>query len=448
MLEELLAKKEGKTLEFKENTSSLQKIIQTIVAFANTAGGTLVIGIKDKTKDIVGLENVLQEEDRLANAIADSISPQLIPSFQLYTWRHRDLLIISVPHTFCPYYIKSKGLAGGVYIRIGSTNRVADQETITQIQQLKEYKHFDEQPNFACPLHDINIERIKKLFLEVSKKFTPQTARSLGLIVPHQTKDLPSNGAILLFVDNHCDYFPDAYIKLGRFLGTDKSKILDHLDIVTPLSVAIDPIIAFIRRNTSMAAVIGATRRKNIPQYHPTVVREAVINALVHADYSIKGASINIAIFDDRIEITNPGCLPFGLSMEAALAGVSQLRNRVIGRVFRELDLIEQWGSGLGRMRSICLEHGIQEPKFEEIGTFFRTTLYHGTKKKIAFQDWQKPVIEYLKKHKKVSPKKAQVLWKVTARTTSSRLKKMCNDGFLVEISTGAFDPQKTFRLP
>jgi predicted HTH transcriptional regulator len=197
-----------------------------------------------------------------------------------------------------------------------------------------------------------------------------------------------------------------------------------------------------------MAADIGATRRKNIPQYPAIVVREAIINALVHADYSIKRSSIHVAIFDDRMEITSPGCLPYGLNMEAALSGISQLRNRVIGRVFRELDLIEQWGSGLGRMRSVCLEHGIPEPKIEEVSDFFKVTLYHKTSKKMAVKDWHEPIIDYLKKHKKISPKKAQTLWKVTSRTTSTRLKNMYNHGILVEMSTGPFDPQKTFSLP
>ena len=85
MIEEILTKQEGKTLEFKENTKSMQKIIQTIVAFANTAGGILVIGIKDTTKEIVGVENILEEEERLANAISDSVSPLLIPSLQFHT---------------------------------------------------------------------------------------------------------------------------------------------------------------------------------------------------------------------------------------------------------------------------------------------------------------------------------------------------------------------------
>lgn len=285
----------------------------------------------------------------------------------------------------------------------------------------------------------------------LEKKFTERTSRSLGLVVQYQTVEKPTNGAVLLFADNYIDYFPDAQIRLVRFLGADKSEVLDHQDLMVPISVALDPILAFVRRNTAMSAVFGATRRKDIPQYPVDVVREAVINALVHTDYSIKGVSIQIAIFDDRIEITNPGCLPFGLTMEAALSGISQLRNRVIGRVFRELNLIEQWGSGFGRMRLGCAEHGIPEPKIEELSNFFKVTLYSKSKtdkrKTANSKPWQKPIVDYVEKHDNVTPKKAQLLWKVTPRTTSTRLKQMCRDGLLVEVSTGPFDPQKTFRL-
>lgn len=447
MLEELLTKEEGKILEFKENTKSLQKIVQTIVAFANTAGGTLVIGVKDKTKDVIGLANVLEEEERIANAIADSVSPLLMPSLQLHTWRERDLLLISVPHSFGPYYIKSKGIEEGTYVRFGSTNRLADATTILEIQRLKEHKYFDEQPNFDCPVNEINFDLAKKLFDNVSKKLTDRAAKSLGLVVQYHAKELPSNGAVLLFSDHYKDFFPDAIIRLGRFSGTDKSQIIDQQTLEVPISTALDPIIAFIRRHTSMAAEISETRRKDIPQYPPAVVREAVVNALLHTDYSIKGASIQIAIFEDRIEITNPGCLPFGLSFEAALSGISQLRNRVIGRVFRELNLIEQWGSGLGRMLNICQQQEIPLPKFEELGNFFRTTLYHSINIFAGVEEWQKQIIAYLKVHREIVPKKAQEQWNVTSRTTSSRLRKMCELGVLVEISTGPFDPQKKFSL-
>ena len=97
MLEELLARQEGKTLEFKENTRSLSKIVQTVIAFANTAGGTLIIGIQDKTKNVIGVDDILQDEERIANAIADSVSPFLLPNLQFISWRGKDVLIVKVP---------------------------------------------------------------------------------------------------------------------------------------------------------------------------------------------------------------------------------------------------------------------------------------------------------------------------------------------------------------
>lgn len=447
MLEELLTKEEGKTLEFKENTHSLQKIVQTIVAFANTAGGTLVIGIQDKTKEVIGLANVLQDEERVANAVAASITPALFPTFHLYTWRQKDILIISVPHSIGPYYVTSKGIELSTYMRLGSTNRIADRWMIEDIQRLRRNKYFDEQPNLDCPLDRIQFNLAKNLFARESKKFTEHSAKSLGLIVTDQGKMFPSHGAVLLFCENHKEFFPDAIVRLGRFLGNDKTEIIDHQDLQEPISIVLDPILMFIRRHTTMAGKIGKSKRVDIPQYPHEVVREAVINALLHADYSIGGSHITIAIFDDRMEITNPGTLPLGLNLESAIAGISQLRNRVIGRVFRELNLIEQWGSGLQRMINVCLAHDIQQPKFEELGNFFKVTLYHSKKIVKPSKDWQHSVIAHLKKHKNITPKQAQKLWKVTTRTTTDRLKKMCQEGLLVEIATSPYDPYKTFNL-
>lgn len=126
MIEELLHQEEGKTLEFKENTKSVDRIIHTIIAFANTAGGKILIGVKDKTKEVVGLRDPIEEELRLANAIADSIEPLFNPDIHVLSWRNKEFLVILVPHSIGPYYAKSKGLKKGTYIRLGSTNRLAD----------------------------------------------------------------------------------------------------------------------------------------------------------------------------------------------------------------------------------------------------------------------------------------------------------------------------------
>src|SRR3990167_5376194 len=236
----------------------------------------------------------------------------------------------------------------------------------------------------------IALDQAKQLFAGMSKKFTDQTAKSLDLIVTYQGKDFPSNGAILLFGKEHQQFFPDALVKMGRFEGITKAKIIDQKELIQPLAIVLEDILAFINRHTSTASEITRTKRHDTSQYPPVVVREAVINALLHSDYSMKGTSIQIAIFDDRIEITNPGALLFGLSMETALSGISQLRNRVIGHVFRELNLIERWGSGLGRMIEVCREKGIKEPKFEELDRYFRVTLFHEAQPQLMKELWKR----------------------------------------------------------
>lgn len=376
LLEELLAKSEGKTLEFKENASALPKIVQTIIAFANTAGGTLVIGIQDKTKNIVGLANILQDEERIANAVADSVAPILLPNLQFLSWRGKDLLIVTIPHSLGPFYLKDKGETAGVYVRLGSTNRIADAAMIAEIKRLKDHTSFDQLPEMRASLDDLDLDFIKHLFAKIEKTFTKAQAKSLELVADYREIPHPTKGGMLLFGKRREELFPDPLIRLIRFDGITKSSAIDHADIKSPLPTAIDETWAFIRRNTFMKAVIRSIRREDIPEYPTEAVREAVINAILHADYSTMRSCIQIAIFDDRMEITNPGPLPLGLSLETAMSGVSQLRNRVLGRVFRELRLIEQWGSGLSRMHKICLEQGHPPPKFEELDLFFRVTLY------------------------------------------------------------------------
>jgi predicted HTH transcriptional regulator len=109
MIKRLLAGDEGKTLEFKENCRPLSKIVRTAVGFANTAGGTIVIGVRDKTKDVVGLSDALRDEEGLANSFADRIRPLLIPEILIHAWRDKELIVVTVPHAIGPYYIKSEG---------------------------------------------------------------------------------------------------------------------------------------------------------------------------------------------------------------------------------------------------------------------------------------------------------------------------------------------------
>lgn len=124
----------------------MRHILRTAVAFANTAGGTLVIGIRDRTKEVVGIKDPIKEEERIASVFADSIRPTLIPEIKIVSWRDRELIVVSIPHLVGPYYILSEGQENGVYIRLGSTNRRAGPELIAGIQRLAINTFFDEQP--------------------------------------------------------------------------------------------------------------------------------------------------------------------------------------------------------------------------------------------------------------------------------------------------------------
>lgn len=444
MLKEFLSKNEGKTLEFKENTKNLKGILKSIVAFVNTAGGTIIIGIQDKSKEVVGLLAPLLEEEKLANAVSDSIAPLIIPSMEITSYRNREILILRIPHLAGPYYLKKEGKETGVYIRIGSTNRRADPETLHSLSLFASNKTFDE---LASTKGSINENYIKLAFERVNKSPNKKQCSMLGIYTDHFGKLMPSIGGIILFDDKRTHVLPDSIIRCACFKGTTKEKIIDSTDILSPLPLAIEEIIAFIERNSKKEAVIGKIRRIDIPQFPGEAVRELVINALVHSDYSLKGVHIQIAIFSDRLEITNPGGLPFGQTMEKAISGYSRLRNRVIGRVFRELHLIEQWGSGLQRVIAICHKMGLKPPSFEEKDTHLRAILYSLKQKKPIHSKHDKHLINFLIKHGTIQTHQAAKLWNLSDRAARTRLSKLKQEGLIVRVSTSAKDPHAVYVL-
>lgn len=450
MIEELVAKNEGKTLEFKENLKSLANIIKTVIAFANTAGGIIVVGVEDRTKNIVGMNNILNEEERLISSITDSISPLLVPEISIQSYRSKELLVIQVPHGAGPFYLKHEKPEDGTFIRFGSTNRLADAETLQSLRDYARNIYFDEKPYLGGDTDLLDWEFINSVFKKAKKKITQHNAVSLGLIFQqtnHINKECPTNGGIILFGLNHLELFPDAIIRCGRFLGFDRETILDQIDIETYLPLAIEEALHFIKKNTSMKAEIGRLERRDVPQYPSIAIREAIVNAIIHADYGIKGIQITIAIFDDRIEITNPGALPFGLTLENALLGASRVRNRVIAKVFRALKWIEQWGSGLRRIKKACIRMGLKEPKFEELNNQFRVTLYATKKDEMVLFPWQKDFIAHLKKKGKISTKEAAIFWNVSTRTARFRLISLIETGILLKTGTSEKDPHGGYIL-
>lgn len=189
---------------------------------------------------------------------------------------------------------------------------------------------------------------------------------------------VPTVGGLILFGTElqRMRYVPDARVSCARFRGVDKTYIIDRFEEEGTILDAVESVPKFIARNTRLAAEITAEQRIDIPEYPLLAVREALINALVHADYTIKGSHTRISIFDDRLEIFNSGMLPFGYTMEDFFKGVSRPRNRVVARTFRELSLMEEWGSGYRRIIADCEEKGYPHPVWSEFGTWMLVTFY------------------------------------------------------------------------
>lgn len=191
---------------------------------------------------------------------------------------------------------------------------------IGELRRSARHQSYDEEP-----LPDVDSEVVD--FRAASELFAPvrtlrrSDLRTLRLLTPHQGHDVPTIGGVLLFGRDRERYFPDAWIQAGRFEGPDRSRILDSAEIKSLPVPAVEETIAFVRRNISREAVIGAVRRVDRWTFPPAALREAVVNAVVHTDYSQRGGPIRIAIFDDRLEVENPGLLPFGLTVERHPAG-------------------------------------------------------------------------------------------------------------------------------
>jgi len=161
ILETLLQQPESKTLEFKRDLSSPKPLLKTLVAFANTAGGRLVIGVTDDYQ-LIGVDDPLTEEERLCNLIADAISPRLVPNVEMVTVEGKTLLVVEVYLSNSrPHWLKAKGPELGVYVRLGSTNRQADRELIAELPRSIDGVAFDE-----MPMQEAQVEQRLELRLE------------------------------------------------------------------------------------------------------------------------------------------------------------------------------------------------------------------------------------------------------------------------------------------
>jgi len=233
------------------------------------------------------------------------------------------------------------------------------------------YKSIDEKE-----VRDFLEKRALKLKVDVPKISTADVlAKTLNIVRIENKKLIPSNACLLFFGKNPADYIPQSEIRIARFRGTSRTEFIDVQEIKGPIYRMLDEIERFFKRNTRLASKIVEFKRVDIPEYPYEAIREAVINAIAHRDYTIRGAPIIISIFDDRIEISSPGGLLPELDIKH-LEGHHATRNKTICAIFHETKDMEKFGTGIGKMKKLMKEHGLSKPELLEEGNFFVVKFY------------------------------------------------------------------------
>jgi predicted HTH transcriptional regulator len=191
---DLLTRPEGKSLECKRNLTSAEPVLRTIVAFANTAGGTLIFGVEDERRTVVGVGDPLRLEERLVNLVTDSIRPRLAPDVEVVPWRKTHLVVVRIyPGAGRSYHLKVLGPQEGVFVRVGSSNRRADPLLLEELRRASRHEAFDEQPVVGPSSEALDFRAASELFAP-SRRLTRNDLRVLGLLVPHQGHLRPSVG--------------------------------------------------------------------------------------------------------------------------------------------------------------------------------------------------------------------------------------------------------------
>jgi predicted HTH transcriptional regulator len=253
---------------------------------------------------------------------------------------------------------------------------------------------------------------------------------------------------VLLFGRNRRDFFPEATVKAAHFAGNDRTRIIDSEEIDCALPLAVDEVLRFARKNLAKETEISGSRHSESWAFPLVALREAIANSLVHADYALKGSPIRFAIFEDRIEIENAGLLLPGLTTMDLQRGISKLRNRVVGRVFHELGLIEQWGSGIQRMNQECQSAGFPPPVLEEFGQSFRVTFSRARSRLSEIDAKDAKILEVVKTTPGLTTARIAKQIDLTPRATRDRLSRLVEAGNLCVVATGPRDPKRAFYPP
>lgn len=389
--EEILAG-ESKNVEYKVRRPEKSiKYMKSVVAFANGKGGCIVFGIDDDTREIVGFpeESVFREMDAITNAISDSCEPVIVPDVYPQTIDGKTVIIVEISAgKQKPYYIRQDGITDGVYMRVSGTSRKADRAMTQEMYYASEGRSYD---TVICKDLNVSEEDIEKLCFDMKKVALANCKNAAQRqSVKNVTKNILLNWGVLAEDEEGVIRPTNAYIFLtgqdsfrskiqcGMFKGVTRAVFVDKRDYEGSLWQQAEDAFQFVLRNIHLGAKFEGLYRKDIYELPPDSIRELIINAVMNCSF-LQSSHIQVAIFDDRFEITSPGGLMPGVTIDRMKEGYSQIRNRALAHAFSYMNLIEGWGTGIPRLIREMKEYGLPEPEFVDMEIALRINLYRAT---------------------------------------------------------------------
>ena len=433
-----LSKGEGLQTEFKSSFDS--KVIETLVAFANTTGGSVLIGISDDRK-VTGVTINRESVQNWLNEIKNKTSQALVPVVEILKYEGKVVVVFTVAE----YPIKPVSMRSKYFKRIANSNHIMNTDEIANEYLRTINTSWDYYIDPGHAIDTISFDKVRSYMNRIEHQ-----AGNVIVSDPHKfleeleitRRNQLTFGGFLLFVKDYCII---SDVQAGRFKG--EITIIDSLSLNTDLFTEVEEIFNFIKKHLMIEYIFtGAPQRTERFDYPVDAIREIVTNMVVHRDYRDSSGSI-IKIFDDRIEFFNPGRLIGGITIHDLLSGnyISQCRNKLIARAFKETGLIERYGSGIKRILNICRDYGIIPPVFEEVFNGFKVTLY---KEKIdvaedvtedVTEDRVESLLKIIRQTPSITVDEMAKSMKVTRRTILRDLEKLKQLGKIVRIGSDKY---------
>ena len=355
---------ESETIELKEKFSDA--VIDAVGAFANTHGGAIIIGVSDKS-EIRGVRIGKETLTQWSNDITQATDPRAMTDIKAHEVGGQVVVVVEVPES----PLKPVAVKGRYFKRVAKGEQRMSQHEIAQMHLQSVGQSWDMLSAPEASLADIDLDLVKRYVgqareVHEKKVFDDETPLQILEKMELVKEGRPTWAALLLFQKRPQRYLSQASVHCGRF--KDATVVIDDMLIEGTIIEQITATMDFIRKNTSVRFVItGAPAREEVWEYPPDALREAIINAVCHRDYTIS-SHIEVRIYDDELVVWSPGGLPSGVTIEDLYKDhhASVLRNKGISEVFYSVGLIEKWGRGTVEMRKALIVAGLLEPRFEE----------------------------------------------------------------------------------